>query len=335
MPKATLYRDLDRLDASHAGAVIAIGNFDGVHLGHQAVIRQARAMADEMNAPLGILLFDPHPRQYFKPDDDPFRLTKINRRASLLGRYGADFVLALAFDEAMSQCTSDKFINDILIGKLNIRGVVVGHDFHYGKGRQGTPDTLLQAGKGLGFQVNIIEAITDPSFQDHPPISSSRVRKFLREGDCEQANTLLGHVWSIEGEVQQGDQRGRTIGFPTANIELDDYIRPAFGVYAVHARIDDGSETGLYVAGVANLGMRPTVGTPAPRLEVHLFDYDGDLYGKELSVGFHKFLRPEIKFEDFDALKKQISLDSDSARDLMADIDFAGPKSINRKPSEL
>ena len=331
MLETTLYRDLESIHDAHFGAVIAIANFDGVHLGHQAVIKKARGIANDLNVPLGVLLFDPHPRQYFKPDEDPFRLTKINRRTSLLGQFGADFVMALAFDEAMSQCTSDNFISNILVGKLNIRGVVVGHDFHYGKGRQGTPDTLLQAGKDLGFHVTIIDAITDPSFQDHPPVSSSRVRKFLREGDCEQANTLLGHVWSIEGEVRQGDQRGRTIGFPTANIELDDYIRPAFGVYAVHARIDDGSETGLYIAGVANLGMRPTVGTPAPRLEVHLFDYDGDLYGKELSVGFHKFLRPEVKFENFDALKKQISLDSDTARGLMANIDFAEPESMDRK----
>ncbi len=310
-----LYRNLAELPASGHGAVLAIGNFDGVHLGHQQVIADARALAEAKNAPLGVMLFDPHPQQFFAPDAPPFRLTRLVTRAALLADLGVDFTLALPFDAAMASCEAENFISDILIDKLAVSAVCVGYDFCFGKGRRGNFAMLNDVGKEMGFETHATKAVLQPD--STAPYSSSAIRNFLRDGEPEKAAALLGHSFAIEAEVQTGDQRGRTIGFATANMPLDDYVLPKFGVYAVRADVLDGAFAGQVLNGVANLGLRPTVGTEKPRLESHFFDFDGDLYGANLRVSLLHFIRPEQKFDGLDALKSQIAKDSDKAREML------------------
>jgi riboflavin kinase/FMN adenylyltransferase len=297
------------------GTVLAIGNFDGVHLGHQQVIADARALAAAKNAPLGVMLFDPHPQQFFAPDAPPFRLTRLVTRAALLANLGVDFTLALPFDATMAACEAEDFISDILLAQLGVSAVCVGYDFCFGKGRRGNFAMLQDIGGEMGFETFATEAVLQPDSTS--PFSSSAIRNFLRDGDPEQAAQLMGHAFAIEAEVQKGDQRGRTIGFATANMPLHDYVLPKFGVYAVSAEVLDGAFAGQTLKGVANLGMRPTVGTDKPRLESHFFDFEGDLYGANLRVSLLHFIRPEQKFDGLDALKAQISMDSDQAREML------------------
>ena len=297
----TLYRSLTDLPAEAQGAVLAIGNFDGVHIGHQQVIGDAHALAEAKNAPLGVMLFDPHPQQFFAPDAPPFRLTRLVTRAALLADLGVDFTLALPFDAAMAACEAEDFIADILVGKLNVAAVCVGYDFCFGKGRKGNFAMLRDVGGEMGFETFATEAVLQPDSTN--PFSSSAIRNFLRDGEPEKAAALMGHAFAIEAEVQTGDRRGHTIGFATANMPLDDYVLPKFGVYAVRADILDGDFAGQALRGVANLGLRPTVGTDKPRLESHFFDFDGDLYGANLRVSLLHFIRPEQKFDGLDALK--------------------------------
>jgi riboflavin kinase/FMN adenylyltransferase len=311
----TLYRSLRDLPASAQGAVLAIGNFDGVHLGHQQVIGDARALANAKNAPLGVMLFDPHPQQFFVPDAPPFRLTRLVTRAALLADLGVDFTLALPFDAAMAACEAEDFISDILVGKLNVSAVCVGYDFCFGKGRKGNFAMLRDVGGEMGFETFATEAVLQPDSTN--PYSSSAIRNFLRDGEPEKAAALMGHAFAIEAAVQQGDRRGHTIGFATANMPLDDYVLAKFGVYAVRAEVLDGAFAGQTLSGVANLGLRPTVGTDKPRLESHFFDFDGDLYGANLRVALLHFIRPEQKFDGLDALKSQIAKDSDKAREML------------------
>ncbi len=313
--KPTLYRSLADLPADAHGAVLAIGNFDGVHLGHQQVIADARALAEAKGAPLGVMLFDPHPQQFFAPDAPPFRLTRLVTRAALLADLGIDFTLALPFDAAMAACKAEDFITDILVGKLNVSAVCVGYDFCFGKGRKGNFAMLRDVGGEMGFETFATEAVLQPDSTN--PFSSSAIRNFLRDGDPEKAAALMGHAFAIEAEVQTGDRRGHTIGFATANMPLDDYVLPKFGVYAVRADILDGDFAGQALRGVANLGLRPTVGTDKPRLESHFFNFDGDLYGANLRVSLLHFIRPEQKFDGLDALKAQIAKDSDKAREML------------------
>jgi riboflavin kinase/FMN adenylyltransferase len=294
---------------------LAIGNFDGVHLGHQQVIADARALAAAKNAPLGVMLFDPHPQQFFAPDAPPFRLTRLVTRAALLADLGVDFTLALPFDATMAACEAEDFISDILLAQLGVSAVCVGYDFCFGKGRRGNFAMLQDIGGEVGFDTFATEAVLQPDSTS--PFSSSAIRNFLRDGDPEQAAQLMGHAFAIEAEVQKGDQRGRTIGFATANMPLHDYVLPKFGVYAVSAEVLDGAFAGQTLKGVANLGMRPTVGTDKPRLESHFFDFEGDLYGANLRVSLLHFIRPEQKFDSLDALKAQISMDSDQAREML------------------
>ena len=296
-------------------AVLAIGNFDGVHLGHQQVIADARALADAKNAPLGVMLFDPHPQQFFAPDAPPFRLTRLVTRAALLADLGVDFTLALPFDANMAACEAEDFIADILVDKLAVSGVCVGYDFCFGKGRKGNFAMLRDVGGEMGFETFATEAVLQPDSTQ--PFSSSAIRNFLRDGEPELAAALMAHAFAIEAAVQTGDRRGHTIGFATANMPLDDYVLPKFGVYAVRAEVLDGAFSGQILSGVANLGLRPTVGTDKPRLESHFFDFDGDLYGANLRVSLLHFIRPEQKFDGLDALKKQIALDSDTAREML------------------
>lgn len=311
----SLYRSLSDLPETTRGAVLAIGNFDGVHLGHQQVIADARALAAAKNAPLGVMLFDPHPQQFFAPDAPPFRLTRLVTRAALLADLGVDFTLALPFDATMAACEAEDFISDILLAQLGVSAVCVGYDFCFGKGRRGNFAMLKDIGGEMGFETFATEAVLQPNSTS--PFSSSAIRNFLRDGDPEQAAQLMGHAFAIEAEVQKGDQRGRTIGFATANMPLHDYVLPKFGVYAVSAEVLDGAFAGQTLKGVANLGMRPTVGTDKPRLESHFFDFEGDLYGANLRVSLLHFIRPEQKFDGLDALKAQISMDSDQAREML------------------
>lgn len=310
-----LYRSLDALPDTARGAVLAIGNFDGVHFGHQQVIADARALADAKAAPLGVMLFDPHPQQFFAPDNPPFRLTRLVTRAALLADLGVDFTLGLPFDAAMAACEAEDFIADILVERLGVAAVCVGYDFCFGKGRKGNFTMLQDVGGEMGFETLATEAVMQPDSTN--PYSSSAIRNFLRDGEPEKAAALMGHEFAIEAAVQQGDQRGRTIGFATANMPLDDYVLPKFGVYAVRAEILDGGFAGAVLNGVANLGMRPTVGTDKPRLESHFFDFEGDLYGANLRVSLLHFIRAEQKFDGLDALQAQIAKDSDQAREML------------------
>jgi riboflavin kinase/FMN adenylyltransferase len=313
--KPHLYRSLADLPATAQHSVLAIGNFDGVHLGHQQVIADARALAEAKDVPLGVMLFDPHPQQFFAPDAPPFRLTRLVTRAALLADLGVDFTLALPFDAAMAACEAEDFIADILVDKLDVSAVCVGYDFCFGKGRKGNFAMLRDVGGEMGFETFATEAVLQPDSTS--PFSSSAIRNFLRDGEPEKAAALIGHAFAIEAEVQTGDRRGHTIGFATANMPLDDYVLPKFGVYAVRAHVLDGAFAGQELSGVANLGLRPTVGTDKPRLESHFFDFDGDLYGASLRVALIHFIRPEQKFDGLDALKAQITKDSDKAREML------------------
>ena len=313
-----LYRALSELPDHFRNGVIAIGNFDGVHRGHQAVIQAARQIAEKERRPVGALIFDPHPVHYFNPDLPPFRLTRIAKRADLLGEAGADFTLALTFNASIAKLDAIAFIDQILGNGLQVAGVAIGHDFHFGAKRSGSPDLLEKIGEERGFKTVIVPPVYRENVKT--PFSSSDIRTALAEGRVEDAARWLGQPWSIDGCVSKGDQRGRTIGFPTANIELDDFTRPAFGVYAVHAKIVDSGVTSQVIKGVANIGLRPTVGTLAPRLEAHLFDFNDDLYGKWLDVSLLHFIRPEQKFDGIDALKQQIARDSDTARQILQSI---------------
>lgn len=311
-----LLRQLSKLPADMRGGQLAIGNFDGVHPGHLQVINNARQMAETEKCPLGVMLFDPHPRQYFVPDAPPFRLTRLDTRARLLAEAGVDFTLALPFDAALANCSAEQFIEDMLVSHLAVKGIVVGHDFHFGKDRRGNRAMLEVFGQRHDFTVTSIAAILLPD--SDTPFSSSAIRQSLRDGKPQTAAALMGRPFALEAQVEKGDQRGRTIGFATANMALHDYLRPKFGVYAVRAIILDGPLAGQQFDGVANLGLRPTIGTKAPRLETHLFDFSHDIYDRTLHVALLRFIRPEQKFDALDALKAQISKDSVSAREMLA-----------------
>ena len=320
-----LYRDTTGVPAEARGAVAAIGNFDGVHLGHRAVIGEAMRLAHAAGRKSAVVTFEPHPRRYFKPDLPPFLLASARMKIVALRDLGVDFCYALRFDRKLAGMTAEAFVAEILVGGLGLDGVVAGYDFVFGKGRAGSPETLVaemaRAGRTAKILAPALDAVAagragaegDPEAFVY---SSTGVRDALKAGDPRAAARILGRPFAIDGRVQRGDARGRTIGFPTANIGLDGYLPPALGVYAVRV---EGAVPGRRVAGVANLGVRPTVGgDPAPRLEVHLFDFAGDLYGRRLVVSLVEFLRPERKFDGLDALKAQIAIDAQAARALLA-----------------
>ena len=286
--------------------VVAIGNFDGVHRGHQALLAEGRALADRLGCAFHVLTFSPHPRRFFQPQAEPFLIAQPELKNQLLRQAGADHVLTLSFDDALSRLSATDFIQYILQDLLGARHIVVGQNFVFGHGRQGHVETLL----AHGFDVTALSPVSTP---DGLIYSSTAVRQALQCGDMPQAKNLLGRDWQMQGTVIQGQQRGRTINIPTANIAWpDDMIRPAFGVYAVTARLPGDK---IY-SGIANIGIRPTVDdTPAqPLLEAHLFDFDGDLYGQDIGVTIQTFIRPEQKFADFAALKAQIDRDINAVR---------------------
>ena len=294
------------------GGVIALGNFDGFHLGHQAVVGRAVALARQRGVPAIVATFDPHPQRFFRPETPPFRLTTLDQRQRLFAAAGADAMLVLQFDADLAGMDADAFVDALLVGRLAVSGVVTGADFIYGRGRSGNGMTLHASSLRHGFSYDVV----DPVECDGAVVSSSRIRDTLRAGDCAAASRLLSRPFTVEGAVQHGDKLGRTIGFPTANLPLDGYLRPRYGIYAVTGVLPGGR----VVHGAANLGVRPTFEPPKELLEPHFFDFAEDLYGQEIDVAFHAFLRPEAKFDDMDALMKQIAADCDAARTVLATI---------------
>ena len=317
-----LFRDFRTVPAAARGAVVAIGNFDGVHRGHRAVIGAARAAADRRAVPLAVLSFEPHPRAYFAPGQPPFRLTTLRQKIRLLAGLGVDFLFVPRFDREMAQTSPGAFVGDVLAGALGARQVVVGRDFAFGRARAGNVETLRGLAVPAGIDVHCLDAVNEG---DEGSVSSSRIRDLLRLGRPDAAALLLGRDWEIEGRVLRGERRGRLLGFPTANLRLGDILRPAFGVYATRIRV--AGESGEAHAGVANLGNRPTFGGTRELLEAHVFDFNGDLYGRRVCVALSAFLRPERKFDGVEALKAQIARDADDARR-----HFASPIASRVKP---
>jgi len=304
-----VFDDWQAVPSEWTGGTIALGNFDGVHRGHQALLAASVEQARALDAPLVALTFEPHPRRFFVPDTGPFRLTLPPAKVRLLEQCGVQAVLAQRFDPAFAAITAQAFVDSVLLQGLGARHVVCGYDFTFGARRGGNVERLreLAAERALGVTV------LDPVTREGEIYSSTRIREALRAGWPTQASELLGHPWEIEGVVEQGDQRGRTIGFPTANVALGEHLRPRFGVYAVRALVG-----GAWRNGVANLGKRPTVGKLQENFEVHLFNYSGDLYGQMMRVAIIEFIRPEMKFAGLDALKAQIAADGQAARDILA-----------------
>ena len=294
------------------GAVVPLGNFDGVHRGHQVLIGQAADFAKAIEAPVVALTFEPHPRTFFVKDTAPFRLTSSVAKARLLARYGVQAVLAQRFDPDFAAVAAEDFVDGILVAGLRARHVVCGYDFTFGARRSGNVDLLQRMGDDRGFAVTVVP----PVMREGEIYSSTRIREALRSGMVSEAADLLGHPWEIEGMVEEGDKRGRTIGFPTANIALGEYLRPRFGVYAVRAAVKEKGEW-VWRGAVANLGRRPTFGKLQENFEVHVLDFDGDLYGRVMRVALVDFIRPEMKFAGLEALKTQIAADRDTAREVL------------------
>ena len=290
--------------------IAAIGNFDGVHLGHQALLREMVKFAADRGARPGAIVFEPHPRRFFNPDAPPFLLCSYATRDALLKRYGVEEILKVAFNASLAKLAPRAFVEDILIGQLKVSGLVAGADFRFGANRAGDSALLEDLGKGDNFTVKIASLVKDAPAGEK--FGSSAVREALMQGDVAAAAAMLGRPWSVTGAVETGRKVGRTIGFPTANMTLGELIEPRKGVYATRAVID-----GVTYDAVSNFGRRPTVGSDAPLLETHLFDFAGDLYGKELEVEFIHFIRDEKKFDGLDALKAQIAEDCLQARNLL------------------
>jgi len=308
-----IIRDSQFIAPEDRGAVAAIGNFDGVHRGHQHVIALARAKAVARDAPLGILTFEPHPRQYFSGDANPFRLMDAGARANRLAKLGVEKLYELPFNAALAGLSAQEFASTIIAGRLDLHHVVVGSDFCFGKGRAGSAQDLQRLGDDLGFGVTIADLVAFDGLE----VSSTAIRAALTEGRPRDAAALLGHWHRIEGPVIRGDQRGRELGFPTANMSITGLHPPRFGVYAVQVDVLDGPHRGTY-DGAASIGIRPTFGINTPNCETFLFDFKGDLYGATLSVALVDYLRPELKFDSLQALIDQMTADCDRARAILA-----------------
>ena len=292
------------------GAILALGNFDGFHLGHQAVIGRAVQRGAHERRPVIVATFDPHPMRHFRPDTAPFRLTSLDQRQRLFGQAGADAMLIFGFDGALAATSAEDFVAGLLAEQIGAAGVVTGDDFTFGAGRRGSAALLAE----LGVAHGIVAETVAPVLLDGTPVSSSRVRDSLVAGDPGAATRLLTRPFAIEGVVGHGDKRGRTLGYPTANVPLGSYLRPAYGIYAVRVRLHDGSEHD----GVASLGIRPSFDPPVEMLETFIFDFAGDLYDRTIEVSLVAYLRPEAKFDDMDALVSQMDADSAMARKLLA-----------------
>lgn len=292
------------------GSIVALGNFDGFHLGHQAVVGRAIQRAFHERRPVIVATFDPHPVRFFKPDVPPFRLTSLDQREVLFAHAGADAMLVFQFDKALAVTSSEDFVSEVLAGQIGAAGVVTGDDFTFGRGRKG--DVLML--RRLGEENGIVAETVAPVLLGTTRISSGRIREALQTGDLATATRLLSRDFAVEGVVQSGDRRGRELGYPTANMTLGDYQRPRYGIYAVRVTLDDGSEH----PGVASLGVRPTFEPPQELLETHLLDFAGDLYGRKIEVALHAFIRDEKKFDDIEALVAHMREDEAKARHLLA-----------------
>jgi len=301
------------LKADDRGSSAAIGNFDGVHLGHQAVIRLAGDEARRRGVPLGIVTFEPHPRQYFAPETPPFRLTNSETRANRLARLGVDRLYELPFDGRLASLSAEAFVAEVLGSGLGLSHAVVGTDFRFGRGRAGTVDDLRRLGEAAGIAVTVADLVG----QDGAELSSTAIRQSLSDGDPHRAAAMLGHWHRIDGEVLGGDRRGRDLGYPTANMSIQDLHPPRFGIYAVLVDVLTGPHQGSF-GGAASIGVRPMFGVNAPNLETFLFDFTGELYGEHLSVALVEYLRPEAKFDSLDALVRQMDADSERARAVLA-----------------
>jgi len=304
-----VYRHFTNLPDEALGAVVTLGNFDGVHLGHQAVIARAAEIAREKERNLAVLTFEPHTRAFFRPDQPPFRLTPLRAKLHALETLGVDQVIVLAFDQALSVLSAEDFAARVLASGMRITHAVAGADFRYGHQHAGTMAQLAQAGKAHGFGVTAVAAA---SAADGTVYSATAIRRLVADGELRRAAELLGRPWEIDGRVIPGDRRGRELGFPTANVALGEYLRPAFGIYAVRAQVDQPGAP--WIDGVANLGIRPMWRLEEPLLEVHLLDFSGDLYGRILRVRLIERLRSERHFDNVEALVRQVDLDKAAAR---------------------
>lgn len=292
------------------GAILALGNFDGFHLGHQAVVGEALRQARAAGRPAIVATFDPHPRRFFVPDAPWFRLTTLAQREDLFAAAGADAMLVIHFDEAVAAMTGPEWIETILRDRLGLAGVVTGEDFTFGRARSGTTAVLAEISAGCGIAASAVAPVLDMGL----PVSSTRIRAALEAGDCATATRLLTRPFTLRGTVQHGAKLGRQIGFPTANLELSHYLRPRYGIYAVRGRLPDGR----VLDGAANLGVRPSFDPPKELLEPFFFDFSGDLYGQEIDVELHAFLRPEARYEGLDELTAAIAADCAKARDILS-----------------
>jgi riboflavin kinase/FMN adenylyltransferase len=299
------------LPAEDRGAALAMGNFDGVHRGHQQVIALAAKAAGDLGCPLGVITLDPHPRVYFRPNEPAFLLMKPDQQARALEALGVDVLYVLPLTPELAQMTDREFALTVLHEGLGARHVAVGFDNSFGKDRTGSPTTMRAYGAEMGFGVSVAEPVEDGSGEKY---SSTGVREALRDGHPEHAAAILGRPFAIEGAVQRGRQLGRKLGYPTANVALGDYVIPRFGVYATRTRLPDGRD----IPGVANLGVNPTIeGVRIPLLEVWLFDFDEDIYDQVIETDLIAFLRPELKFDGLEAMTVQVMKDAEVARDML------------------
>ena len=304
-----LYHDQPVPDALR-GAIIALGNFDGFHLGHQAVVSRAIALGFHLRRPVIVATFDPHPVRHFKPEVPPFKLTTLDQRERLFAHAGADAMLVFRFGAELASMDAERFVAEILVNRLGAAGVVTGDDFSFGKGRSGDVGLLRRLGESHGITAEAVPQV----LVDGERVSSGRIRELLIAGDPGTATRLLTRPYAIEGVIERGDGRGRELGYHTANMRLGDYQRPAYGIYSVRVRLDEERE----YAGVASLGIRPMFEPPVELLEAYLFDFDGDLYGRTIEVALHDYIRPEMKFDSMDALKARMAEDEAEARKLLA-----------------
>ena len=313
----TVIRDDTPASALPAGAVVAMGNFDGVHLGHRAVIAAAVEMGRSHGRPALALTFEPHPRRFFSPNTPQFRLTDEIAKLRLLAGTGLAGAVVMTFNKKRAETSAQDFIHHDLIERLGVSGIAVGYDFHFGKGRVGSPSLLVSEAPRLGIEVDVQPHVDI----EERPVSSSAIRMALAEGQVADATTMLGAPWFVTGEVVHGEKRGRDLGYPTANIRLDVNCGLKHGIYAV--RVGRGKSR---IDGVASFGRRPTFDNGAPLLEVFLFDFKGDLYGDQLDVAFVGFIREELKFDNIDALIRRMDEDSATARAQLAAAPEAFPK---------
>jgi len=310
-----IFRHYTDLPEDARGCVVAIGNFDGIHKGHQVVINEAGTIARATNKPWAVMSFEPHPDALFKPDGEPFRLSTMRTKTHMIEQMGVDELLVQHFDFAFAGLTAQDFVEKVLVEGLGASHVVSGYDFQFGQKRSGDCDTLLHMGRERGFGFTAVPKVVD---ENGIVYSSTRVRECLKNADPRGAAHVLGRPAELEGRIEHGDQRGRQLGFPTANLHLGEFIRPALGVYAIRAGMDEGLET-RWIDGVCNVGKRPTFDAGEDIiLEAHLFDFDGDLYGKHLRVQLIEHLRPEQKFDGLDAIKAQIALDCEKAKEILS-----------------